>query len=470
MNRSIGTCIILTVLLAAGCAMGPDFEEPVVETPESFRADSFDSLRIDPRIELAWWELFDDAVLDSLIGTALMENRSAQIAASRIVEARAALGFTKADLYPKLDIAGSASRGNLAGTNQTEDIRENYFLAPVLSWEIDFWGKYRRASEAAFSELMATEYSLRSVQISLVSEVARTYFLLLDYEHRLEISRQTLESRKVSLDIIQQRFDKGIIPELDVNQAEIQLEIAAGAIPVHERLIVVTENALNVLLGRPPADIMQHCEILDRTVPPDIPPGLPSGLLERRPDILQAKYQAQAQNARIGVAQAMRFPAISLTGIFGLASDDLSTFTTGDAAWSVSGSLVGPIYNFGKNARRVDIERERAFQALLNYENTVLEAFREVEDALVGVRTYREQMESSERKLRAARNAARLSAERYDKGVTSYLEVLETERTLFEVELELSSLRQSYLNAYVRLYKSLGGGWGGQAAEAEASE
>jgi len=228
---------------------------------------------------------------------------------------------------------------------------------------------------------------------------------------------------------------------------------------VHRRLVAVTENALSVLLGRPPVGLELHGDILEWSVPPDIPPGLRSGLLERRPDILQAKYLVRAQNARIGVAQAMRLPAISLTGIFGLASDELSAFTTGENAWSVSGTLFGPLFNFGKNSRRVDIERERTRQTLLQYENTVLEAFREVEDALISVQTYREQMETVERKLIAARNAARLSAERYDKGVTSYLEVLDTERTLFSVELELSELKQTFLNTYVRLYKSLGGGW-----------
>jgi multidrug efflux system outer membrane protein len=456
MNTGIKTGLVIIASLLAGCALGPDFEEPLVETPEAYRSDS---LKVDTQLELSWWDLFDDATLDSLISIALSENRTALIAASRIEEARAALGFTRADIYPKIDIQGSASRGNLAGTNQTEAINENYFLAPVLSWEIDFWGKFRRANEAAVSELIATEYSLSSVQISLVADVAGTYFLLLDYRNRLAISERTLESRMGSLDIIQKRFDKGIIPELDLNQAQIQKEIAAGAIPVHRRLVAVTENALSVLLGRPPVGLELHGDILEWSVPPDIPPGLRSGLLERRPDIIQAKYLVRAQNARIGVAQAMRLPAISLTGIFGLASDDLSAFTTGENAWSVSGTLVGPLFNFGKNSRRVDIEGERTKQALLQYENTVLEAFREVEDALISVQTYREQMETVERKLIAARNAARLSAERYDKGVTSYLEVLDTERTLFSVELELSELKQTFLNTYVRLYKSLGGGW-----------
>jgi multidrug efflux system outer membrane protein len=456
------SCAVLLLIfpLVAACAIGPDFEEPVMETPESFANDSFDSLEIDPRIEIAWWELFEDPVLGALIDSALTANRSVLVAASRIEEARAALGFTKADLYPSITLQGSASRGNLAGTSKMEEVYENYFLAPVLSWEIDFWGKYRRAGEAAAAELMASEYSLRSVQISIVAEVARTYFLLLDYMNRLEISKRTLESRKYSLNIIEQRFEKGIIPELNVNQAQIQLEIAAGAIPIHERLVIETKNALSLLLGRPPMDVLSAGDISESTFPPDIPPGLPSGLLERRPDIMQARYAAQAQNARIGVAQAMRLPAISLTGLFGWASDDLATFTTGENAWSVSGGLLGPVFEFGKNSRRVDVERERALQAVLRYEETVLQAFREVEDALVGVSTYREQLGAVRRKLDAARNAARLSAERYDKGFTSYLEVLETERTLFSVELEMSELMQTYLNSYVRLYKSLGGGWG----------
>jgi multidrug efflux system outer membrane protein len=261
------------------------------------------------------------------------------------------------------------------------------------------------------------------------------------------------------LDIIQKRFDKGIIPEIDLNQAQIQMEIAAGAIPISERLITKTEHVLSILLGQLPAEI-KHGDYLniDSKIP-QIPSGIPSQLLQRRPDILQAEYQLKAQNARIGVAQALRFPSISLTGLLGVASDDLSKLTTGNAGWSVSGNLFGPIFHFNKNVRRVEIEKERTEQARLNYENTVLLAFREVEDALVEIETYKNQLTAVENKLSAARNAAFLSRERYDKGVASFLEVLETERTLFSVELELSELRQLYHNAYVKLYKALGGGW-----------
>jgi multidrug efflux system outer membrane protein len=237
--------------------------------------------------------------------------------------------LTQLKTIPRVDIEAMASRGNLAGVAKTKSVNNNYYIAPVLSWEIDFWGKFRRANESALAELLATEYSLRTIQISLISEVVSTYFLLLDYYQRLEISEQTLESRLEGLDIIQKRFDHGIIPEIDLNQAQIQKEIAAIAIPLQERLIAKTENVLSTLLGRLPKKFEVDSNLDNQTIPPDIPAGLPASLLERRPDIVQAEYLVQAQTARIGIAEAMRLPSISLTGILGVASDDLSTLTEG---------------------------------------------------------------------------------------------------------------------------------------------
>jgi len=282
---------------------------------------------------------------------------------------------------------------------------------------------------------------------------------LLDYHQRLKISEKTLVSRLDSLDIIQKRFDKGIIPEIDLNQAQIQKEIAAGAIPLYQRLIVNTENALSILMGKFPGEIKTGDDLNHQTVPPDIPGGLPSSILERRPDIAEATYLLEAQTARIGVAQALRLPSITLTGLFGVASSELSSISTDGTVWSVGGSLLGPIFDFNKSRQRVEIEKERTQQALYRYENRVLLAFREVSDGLNDIQTYKEQISTVERKLKAAENAARLSKMRYDKGVTSYLEVLDTERTLFDVGLELSQLKQQFFNAYVRLYKALGGGW-----------
>ncbi|MHC4742952.1 MAG: efflux transporter outer membrane subunit [Planctomycetota bacterium] len=454
MKKSLCITVLLALALLAGCTIGPDFEKPVMETPASFRfaESSFDA-------SLEWWELFNDPALNSLVTAALNDNKDVLIAASRIEEARASLGFTKADQYPRLDLEASAERGNLSGNRKFDSTEDNFFGAGVASWELDFWGKFRRATEAARAELMASEYSLRSVQISLIAEVVTSYFLLLDSYQRLEISKRTLTSRIESLDIIQQRFDKGIIPEIDLNQAQIQKETAAAAIPVYERFISQIENSLSILLGRMPGEIEKGRDLYAQTTPPEIPVGLPSSLLERRPDIAQAEYVLRAQNARIGVAEALRLPAISLTGILGGASDELSTLTSGGAAWSISANVLGPIFNFDQDKMRIEIEKARTKQALYAYERTVLTAFREVEDALKELPTYREQIAAVKRQLKAAENAAELSRMRYDKGVTSFLEVLDTERILFSVELEYSELNRQYLNSYVRLYKSLGGGW-----------
>ncbi len=447
---------LIFIVSFTGCAMGPDFKKPVVETPNNFRFSDSESKEV---VNLKWWELFDDPVLYSLVVKALTDNKDLMIAASRIEEARAALGFTKADQYPRLDLEGSVRIGNFTGLSRSSTTDKSAYIAPVLSWEIDFWGKYRRSTESAISELMASEYSLRTVQLGLISEVVSTYFLLLDYHQRLKISKQTLDSRLYSLDIIQKRFDKGIIPEIDLNQAQIQKEIAAGAIPLFQRLIANTENALSILIGKFPGEIKTGDDLNQQAVPPDIPSGLPSSILERRPDIAEAMYLLEAQTARIGVAQALRFPSITLTGLFGVASAELSSVSTDGDIWSVGGGLFGPLFDFKKNLQRVEIEKERTKQALYRYENRVLFAFREVSDALNDIQTYKKQISAVNRKFKAAQNAATLSKMRYDKGVTSYLEVLETERTLFDVGLELSELKQQFYNAYVRLYKALGGGW-----------
>ena len=456
MKPIMSTVVWIAVLLLAGCMVGPDFQKPAVETPNRFR---FADPEAAEAVNLKWWELFDDPVLDALVLTALRENKDVLIAASRVEEARASLGFTRADMYPTLDLQAGASRGDFAGGRKSDSTDNNFFIAPTLNWEIDFWGKFRRANKAARAELVASEYSMRTVQISLISEVVSTYLLLLDLHMRLEISRQTFESRVETLDIIQQRFDKGIVPELDVNQAQIQKELAATAIPLYQRLIAKTESTLSILIGEPPREIETGVSLYEQDEPPSIPAGLPSSLLERRPDILVAQYVLKSQTERIGVAEALRLPAISLTGSAGAASTELSNMTVEGLAWSVGANLIGPIYNFGKNKKRVEIEKARTKQALYQYENAVLLAFREVADALNEIQTYREQIASVKRRYLAAKNADTLAKLRYDKGFSDYLLVLETERTLFSVGLELSELTKDYYNSYVRLYKALGGGW-----------
>ncbi len=283
--------------------------------------------------------------------------------------------------------------------------------------------------------------------------------MLLDFKERLKISEQTLESRDESLLIMQRRFEEGVIPEIDLNQAQVQREIAAAAVPANERFIYQTENALSILLGRFPDSIKTGLDLYDQVIPPDVPTGLPSTLLERRPDILESLYLLKSQNALIGVAVAQRFPAISLTGALGAAINDTGALTIDGFAWSAGAGLLGPIFNFGKDKSRVEIEEARTDQALLSYENVVLNAFREVSDSLMEIQTYRVQVAALKRQAKAAENANRLSKLRYDQGFSSYLEVLDSERAQFDAELALSQATQEYYNSYVRLYKALGGGW-----------
>lgn len=320
------------------------------------------------------------------------------------------------------------------------------------------------------AEIAASEEALRLVQVSLIAAMADGYFQLLDYDKRLEISRRTWETRKESLRIIEQRFLKGTVPEIDLNQAQQQEAIAAVAIPVFERGVAKTENYLSILIGQNPRKI-ERGMLDERVLPPDVPVGIPSELMLRRPDIIQAEQIFYAETARIGVAQAMRFPSFSITGALGVASGDLSSLVSGDAVlYSVGGSILGPIFNWGKNKRRVEIQQEVAKQALYEYEKVVLNAFREVENALVDLHTYSIESESRQRQKSAAINAATLSRARYDGGQTSYLEVLETERSMFNAELESTATRRDHLSAYIYLYKALGGGWITQADQADQAD
>ncbi len=454
-SRRIAT-LALALSLLAGCTLGPDFEEPVVEMPFNYRTPA--ELSEDTE-DLKWWELFDDPLLVEMISTALEHNRDVKIAISRIAQSRAALGFTEADGLPRLDLDVGANRGDFTGSGKSDETVTNLYAVAPLSWEIDFWGKFSRANAAARAELVASEFGLKTVQLTLVSDVVSGYYVLLDYHRRLAISERTLKSRIESLEIIQARFDKGIISELDVNQAQIQKEIAAASIPFFQRAIAKAENSLSILLGQLPDAVLVPGNLGTDLQPPVIPVGLPADVLERRPDIAQASFLLRAQTQNIGVAEALRWPSISLTGTAGVASTELDSVTIDGGVWSIGGQLLGPIFDFGQGERRVEIEQQITRQFLFQFENTVLTAFREVEDSLVEIETYREELTAIDRQLKAARNANHLSLERYDKGVSSYLEVLDTERTLFSTDLQQSETRQLYFNAFVNLYKALGGGW-----------
>ena len=451
--------LALASILLASCAMGPDYERPEVPVPDEYQIPTIPGASF---ANLDWWELFDDPMLLGLIEAALVNNKEMAIAMARIEEARAALGFTRADQFPNLDGRASADRGNaIPGVNVPGTISETFLLAGSLSFEVDLWGKLRRSTEAARAELLATVEARNVVTITLVSDVASIYLLLLDLDHRVEIARRTQDTRGESLRIIEARFDKGTVPLIDVNQAEIELGDAVAELAALERQREQAENLLSVLLGRNPGPVVRSdIETEDALGIPEVPVGLPSELLERRPDVRQASQSLAAQTARIGVAEALRFPSLSLTGTLGLASDDLDDFISSDnKVWGISADLLGPIFDAGRGRSRVEAERARTEQLLNAYQLTVLQAFQEVEDSLIAIQTYRREAEAREAQVAAAQSAAELSRARYDGGVTSYLEVLESERSLFRTELLASSTRREQIVSIVTLYKALGGGW-----------
>ena len=453
--------LLSTLLLIGGCALGPDYERPEIEIPENYvqaveEGESF--------ANMPWWELFQDPVLQDLIRISLEENQDLGIAISRIEEFRATLGITRADQFPSVDISATGAQArnseNVFPGGLVDGKVENYRVSADVFFELDLFGRLRRSTEAARAQLLAAEENRRGITISLVSSVASSYMILRDVDAQLQIARRTREAREESLEIIQARFDQGTVPRLDVNQAEIELAVAAAAVSAAERAVAQTENNLSILLGRNPGNIPRGLALEQQLSPPAVPAGLPSELLQRRPDVLATEAELAAQTARIGIAEAARWPSLSLTGSLGLESDDLSTLNdSGSDFWNAGINLLAPIFNAGRNKERVAAERARAEQAVFSYEQAVLRAFREVEDSLVAARTYREEYAARQRQVAAARNAAVLSRARYNGGVTSYLEVLDTERSLFNAELSESQTLRLYFNAVIELYKALGGGW-----------
>jgi len=442
----------------AGCTLTPDYERPDLDVPQEYVEPALAGESI---ANLDWWELFRDEQLQELIRVSLEENKDLGAALARIFEARYQLTVVRAEQFPFLDVFGGAGRGKasqfvLPGGNT----RDTYSGSAGLSFELDLWGEFSRGTEASEADLLGTEAAYRNVTISLVANVASFYLLLRDLDERLAISRRTVAGRRGSLDIIQARFDKGTVPELDVNQAQIELAIAEAAAAGFERQIVQTENALRILLGRNPGPIVRGLRLDQQVFPPEVPPGLPSELLQRRPDVVAAEEQLMRETALVGVAEALRYPSISLTGSLGAVSNELADLDTGDAStWNIGADIFAPIFNSGQLKAQAEAQRARTEQALLNYEAVLQQAFREVEDALVSVRTLREEHAARQRQVVAARNAARLSRARYDGGVVDYLEVLDSERSLFASELDESATLQQSLNAVVQLYKALGGGW-----------
>ncbi len=455
------------LLMLNACMVGPQFTVPEVESPVHFVNDD---ILNDSAISLQWFEILEDPVLLDLIDTALNSNKNVQIAASRIEQSRIYLGMTKADVYPSFGYFFETQGANFnPGTGVKSDFT-SHSGGLTMNWEIDFWGKYRRANEAAKTELLADELARDWVVLTLVADLVDAYYQRLDYKRRLAIAQRTLASRTESLKIIEKKYKRGLYPELDYNQAQIQQATAAKAVPFFRRQLSLTSNRLSTLMGKNVGAFEENSPGDFPLEEIDIPVGLPSDLMLRRPDIQEAAQRLKAQNAKIGVAQAMRFPSISLTGMLGVVSDDLTSLFDAGALYQATGGLLGPVFHFGKNKRRVDLEIEKANQYRLAYEQAVLVAFQEVEDALCSITTMREEYAAIKQQVAAAENAVRLSRKRYDGGVTNYLEVLDSERSFFNSEIAASEVKMQQARAYIQLYKALGGGWKFSKALSEAYE
>ena len=451
------------LLLVVGCAMGPNYQRPETTPIQAAWRDTALALRDSSYANIPWWGVLNDSTLQQLVRTALRENRDLHIALARVNEARAQLGIARYDFFPQIDIQARAKSGEVGDSivpGGAAFVNGFNSLGIGLSWEIDLWGRVRRLNESARATLLASEQGRRGAIITVVSEVARTYFEMRDLDGQLVITQAQLQIRQQSLDLARARFQGGLTSELDVRQGESALAAAEGTLSRIQRLRNQKENELSILIGRTPGDVPRGLPLTGQQIPDVIPAGIPSQLLERRPDVRQAEEQLHAANARIGVAVASMFPTISLTAAGGTASDDLGNlFKSGFGFWNVAVNLFQPILNRGRNVKQVALERARTEAAVGQYEKTVLTAFQEVEDGLVAVQRLRDEVAAAGRAAAASRRSVVLAGLRYEGGVDNYLNLLDAQRSLLDAELAESDLQRQHRVAVVRLYKALGGGW-----------
>jgi len=468
--------ILIIVLLIAGltsCLVGPKYERPAMQANTAYTGgDStiavstivLDSSAIKDSLALiAWTEVYKDSELTKLIQTVLKSNLDLLTAISRVEEARAVYGISKANLYPSFGYnlnAGINDVGDNAKSVGAGIDGQSYGAFATMNWEIDLFGKLRHQKKSAWAQFLATENNAQAVRVSLIAETATLYFLLRDADNRLDIANKTVISRTESLKTISERFSKGYVSELDQLQAQQQLAIAQAAVPNAERAVITTQNALRVLTGLTPGAIPRGNSIYEQQLPPEIPAGIPSDLLQRRPDIIAAEQTLISQTEEIGVATAMRFPSISLTGFFGTATADLASIVDpASLALGIGGNIVGPIFEFGKNKRRVEAQRYRTDQYNFQYQKTVLNAFAEVDNSLASLRLYKTEHDAYKYALDAATKAYGLTEARYYDGYTNYLELLIQQDNLFAAEFNESNSQTQQNIAVVNLFKALGGGW-----------
>jgi outer membrane protein, multidrug efflux system len=457
----------LTGSAIVGCSVGPDYLRPKLALPQAWRTTPPKAEAASPAslASLSWWDLFEDEQLRALLTTALEENKDLRVAVTRVAEARARVGVARADQLPQLDGRAGyrherTSEKGVFPLPPGQEENDLYTLSGDASFEVDLWGRLRRASEAARAELLASEAARQTIVVTLVADVASTYLELRERDLEVEITRGTAAARRQSLGIVRDRFDAGLTSALDLRQAQSDLASTEALIPDLEREVIQIENRLSILVGRFPGEIRRGSALIDQTFPPEIPPGLPSVLLERRPDIQQAEENLIAANARIGVAKAAFFPEISLTGTYGVESVALSDLFTGAArVWQVGPRVTLPIFHGGRNRSNLELADAEQEEALVRYEQAVQQAFREAEDALVAHRKTKDALVAQREAVRAARATLAVAESRYANGLTTYLNVLDTQRTLLSAEIAESRALFAELAAVVQLYRALGGGW-----------
>ena len=450
--------------------MGPDYERPPVSEPDRFRMQQDALLQEASVADLGWWELFQDENLQAIIRKALVENKDMQLAVAQVREARAALAATGADQFPRIDGKGKIERNQpsnavarqfgIPGNIRTIPATNQFRATMDLSFELDLWGKLRRAREAARADLLAEESARRTVALTLVSDLATAYFELRELDVELEVARSTLKTRQDTHELIRLRKLVGQESALAIRRAEREVAQAQSVIPDLERRIGQKEHQLSLLMGRNPSPIIRGTSLREPPPPPEVPAGLPSALLERRPDIVKAEQQLVSANARIGEAKAAFFPQISLTGTFGAQSLQFADLFLGSSrVWTFGPSVTMPLFDAAKNLANLEVSRAKQEQALISYQKTIQQAFREVEDALIAHQKIGEVRTERERQIDLAREALELAKLEYLNGKASYLDVLATQRDALNAETALAQTHRDHLLAVVQLYKSLGGGW-----------
>ena len=463
--RSLSAMFLVLAGLG-GCAVGPDYQRPSVDAPQSFRFEDKDAKALADTI---WWEQFQDPVLNELITIALAENKDVKIAAARVDQFLGQLASTRGQMFPQAGAAFNAQRQRASERSLTpivpgsSAIGELYDASLSVSWEIDLFGRLRRETESARANLLASEEGRRATILTLVSSVALSYINLRNLDRQLEIALATVDSRAESLRVFKLRFEGGTVSELELTQSQAEYDDTQARVPVIESQIAQQEHALSILLGRNPGAIRRGVE-LDRLTLPAVPSGLPSELLVRRPDLRQAEQNLISANALIGAARAQYFPSISLTGLLGSASTDLSDLFSGPAkAWSFGLGASVPIFTAGIIGGQVQQAEALQQQALLQYQRAIQTAFLEVEDGLVTIQKSRAQLEAQRRQVGTLATYARLARIRYENGYTSYIEVLDAERNLFNAQVSFTQTQSSVYAALVNLYKAMGGGWVAEA-------